>query len=156
MRYNLIHSRWRRYAAGMPLIIPVCCIAVLSCSVSPRFRSGERQAAPASSLPVNTDRVQIGIASYYGAKYHGRATASGEIFDMYQISAAHRDLPLGTRVRVTNIRNGRSLELIINDRGPFIKGRILDVSFKAAEELDFVTAGTTTVRIEVLERGPGD
>ena len=156
MRCKSTDSGWRRIAAGLTLLIPVCCFAILSCSVSPRFRSGERQAAPASSLAVNTDRIQIGIASYYGAKYHGRATASGEIFDMYQISAAHRDLPLGTRVRVTNIRNGRSLELIINDRGPFIKGRILDVSFKAAEELDFVTAGTTTVRIEVLEQGPGD
>ena len=129
MRCKSINGMWRGYATCCTLCIALCCFGVLSCSVSPRFRSGERQAAPASSLPVNTDRIQIGIASYYGAKYHGRPTASGEIFDMYQISAAHRDLPLGTRVRVTNLRNNRSLELIINDRGPFIKGRILDVTF---------------------------
>jgi len=94
--------------------------------------------------------IEIGVASYYGEKFHGKKTASGEIFDMYKISAAHKEYPLGTIVRVTNLNNGKSLVLKINDRGPFIKGRIIDLSYAAAEELDFVLEGTTTVKIEVL------
>ena len=101
----------------------------------------------------NHPRVQIGIASYYGSKFRKKRTANGEIFNMYKVSAAHKTLPLGTKVRVINLKNGKSLTMIINDRGPFAKGRIIDLSYKAAQKLGFVNQGTTKVRIEVLRLG---
>lgn len=94
---------------------------------------------------------QEGRASWYGRTHHGRQTASGAPFDMNALSAAHRVLPLGTRVRVTHIDNGRSVELPINDRGPYIRGRIIDLSFAAARRLDFADDGTARVRIEIIE-----
>ena len=93
----------------------------------------------------NRPKTQIGIASYYGKKFHKKRTANGEIFNMYKVSAAHKSYPLGTKVRVTNLENGKSIKLIINDRGPFVKGRIIDLSYKAARKLDFVNQGTTKV-----------
>jgi rare lipoprotein A len=101
------------------------------------------------------DRVQEGVASWYGKDFHGKATASGEIYDMNGLSAAHRTLPLGTRVRVKNLENGREADLRINDRGPFVRGRILDCSYGAAKELGYAGQGLARVRIEVLERGRG-
>ena len=97
--------------------------------------------------------VQIGIASYYGKKFHRKLTANGQRFNMYKVSAAHKTLPLGTRVKVTNLNNGKSIRLTINDRGPFKKGRILDLSYKAAQKLGFVNEGTTKVRIDVIKLG---
>ena len=94
--------------------------------------------------------VQEGIASYYAHKFHGRTTASGEVYDMMAMTAAHRTLPFGTRVRVVNKENGRSVVVRINDRGPFKEGRIIDVSFRAAEDLDMVQAGLVRCRVEVL------
>ena len=79
--------------------------------------------------------VQFGVASWYGGEFHGRPTSSGEVYDMYQLTCAHNTLPLGTVVMVTNLENGRSLELKVNDRGPFVKERILDVSYAAAQML---------------------
>ena len=101
----------------------------------------------------NHPKTQIGIASYYGKKFHKKRTANGEIFNMYKVSAAHKSYPLGTKVRVTNLKNGKSIKLVINDRGPFVKGRIIDLSYKAARKLDFVNQGTTKVRIDVLRLG---
>ncbi len=101
----------------------------------------------------NHPRVQIGVASYYGSKFHKKRTANGEIFNMYKVSAAHKTLPLGTKVRVINLKNGRSLTMKINDRGPYVKGRVIDLSYKAAQKLGFVNQGTTKVRIEVLRLG---
>lgn len=92
------------------------------------------------------------MASYYADKFHGRKTANGEVYDQNKMTAAHRTLPFGTRVRVTNLENARSVELRINDRGPFVEGRIIDVSYRAAQELDFVRAGLARVRVEVLTR----
>jgi len=91
-----------------------------------------------------------GVASWYGVPYHGRTTASGETFDMNDLTAAHPSLPFGSRVRVTNLGNGRSLVLEINDRGPFVKQRIIDVSKRAAKELGFLRDGIARVRVEVL------
>ena len=93
-----------------------------------------------------------GVASWYGAKFHGRRTSSGEVYDMYQLTAAHRSLPIPVFARVTNLRNGRSTIVKINDRGPFHAERLIDLSFAAAVKLDFHQAGTAPVRIEVLER----
>ncbi len=112
---------------------------------------------PASAHAVDVEGLdtsnayQIGVASYYGKKFHKRPTASGEIFNMYKLTAAHRVLPLGTVVRVTNLSNGRWVEVKVNDRGPFIEGRILDLSFAAALELEMVEPGTTNVMIEILK-----
>ncbi len=100
---------------------------------------------------VREDGVQTGLASYYGGRYHGRQTASGEIFDQDALTAAHRTLPFGTRVKVTNQRNGRSVTLRINDRGPFVKGRIIDVSRRAARDLDMVVAGVVPVRVQIVD-----
>jgi rare lipoprotein A len=95
--------------------------------------------------------VQHGVASWYGPGFHGRRTASGERFNQYAMTAAHKRLPMGTRVTVTNLRNGRTIEVEINDRGPFIRGRILDLSKGAAERLGMKHAGTTPIRLEVHE-----
>ena len=101
----------------------------------------------------NHPNTQIGIASYYGKKFYKKRTANGEIFNMYKVSAAHKSYPLGTKVRVTNLENGKSIKLVINDRGPFVKGRIIDLSYKAARKLDFVNQGTVKVRIDVIRLG---
>lgn len=99
---------------------------------------------------------QTGLATYYGPGFHGRQTASGTRFNQHAMTAAHRTLPLGTRVRVTNLENGESVELLINDRGPYGRNRrngaIIDVSKGAAQRLDFVDDGLTRVRVEVLDR----
>lgn len=97
-----------------------------------------------------TVRTLTGTASYYGHRFHGRITANGEIYDENLLTAAHRTLPFGTRVRVTNLTNGKVVELRINDRGPFVAGRIIDVSWRAARELDFVRQGLVLVRIDIL------
>ena len=86
-------------------------------------------------------------------EFHRKLTANGQKFNMYRVSAAHKTFPLGTKIRVTNLSNGRSLKVIINDRGPFAKGRILDLSYRAAQKLGFVNQGTTKVRIDVLNLG---
>jgi rare lipoprotein A len=94
---------------------------------------------------------QTGIASWYGPGFHGKATASGEIYNQNEFTAAHQTLPLGTRVMVTNLENGTSTEVMINDRGPFAKGRIIDLSHSAAELINMVGPGTALVRVDVLE-----
>jgi rare lipoprotein A len=100
-------------------------------------------------------RIMKGVSSFYAEDFHGKLTANGEIYDMYGVTAAHKTLPLNTVCRVTNLANNRSLILRINDRGPYIKGRILDCSYGAAKKLDFVNQGTTKVKIEVIEWGDG-
>ena len=95
---------------------------------------------------------QTGEASWYGEPHHGRTTASGETYDMNQLTAAHRTLPMGTRVLVTNLKNGRAVEVRINDRGPSVDGRIIDLSFAAAKELGAVPSGTIPVRIRVISQ----
>jgi 3D (Asp-Asp-Asp) domain-containing protein len=97
--------------------------------------------------------VEQGIASWYGGDFHGRPTASGAIYDQFKLTAAHRLLPLGSVVRVTNAENGRAVEVVINDRGPFIKGRIIDLSYAAAEQLGGVDSGTLPVVVEMIRMG---
>lgn len=100
--------------------------------------------------PEQTNRPRnIGKASYYGIQYHGRPTASGETYDMYAMTAAHRDLPFGTPIRVTNLQNGQSVIVRVNDRGPFKPGRIVDVSQAAAERLGLILNGTADVQIDI-------
>jgi rare lipoprotein A len=95
-------------------------------------------------------RTEVGSASYYASRFHGRPTASGQTYDEGRLTAAHRTLALGTRVRVTNLANHRSVIVTVTDRGPFRKGRVIDVSRRAARELGFERAGTARVRIEVV------
>jgi rare lipoprotein A len=100
--------------------------------------------------------AEEGLASWYGGKFQGRRTASGEIFDTRRLTAAHRSLPFGTRVRVTNLENGRSVEVRINDRGPFVAGRVIDLSLAAAATIGLTGRGVAAVRLEVLAAGePG-
>ena len=99
---------------------------------------------------VDYDYDETGIASWYGPNFHGKKTANGERFDMNQLTAAHRTLPLPSYVRVTNLENGRSIVLKVNDRGPFAHGRILDVSRRGAQLLGFQTQGTAKVRVEIM------
>lgn len=94
-----------------------------------------------------------GMASWYGDKFHGRKTASGERYNMYDMTAAHKTLPMGSIVKVTNLRNGRTVEVRINDRGPFKEGRVIDLSKAAAAKLDIVGAGTERVRVQALSSG---
>jgi len=95
-----------------------------------------------------TREVQYGVASWYGGEFHGRQTSSGEVYDMFQLTCAHNSLPLGTMVMVTNLENGRSAELRVNDRGPFVKERIIDVSYAAARMLGMWGKGTANVKVE--------
>lgn len=104
---------------------------------------------PTSAAPKPTD-TETGIASWYGYPYHGRHAADGEIYDMEKLTAAHRTLPFGTWVRVVNLRNEQAVEVRINDRGPFVDGRIIDLSRAAARAVDMLTAGIDAVRVEVI------
>ncbi len=96
---------------------------------------------------------ELGIASWYGGKFHGRLTASGEIFDTNDFTAAHKSLPFGTIVRVTNLDNGKSVVVRINDRGPFVKGRVIDLSRAAAKAIGMLGSGIARVRIDIIRMG---
>jgi rare lipoprotein A len=109
-----------------------------------------------SSRPADLGGVEVGLASWYGPAFHGRRTSSGEIYDMHQLTAAHRDLPLGTWVMVTNLDNGRSVEVRVNDRGPFVPDRIVDVSYGAGRLLGMIGAGVVPVRVTVTRPATGD
>jgi rare lipoprotein A len=95
--------------------------------------------------------IQTGTASWYGPNFHGKKTSNKEIYDMHDLTAAHKSLPFGTYVVVTNLNNGKSVTVRINDRGPFVKGRIIDLSFAAAKAIDMIGTGTAPVRLEILE-----
>jgi len=97
---------------------------------------------------------QEGLASWYGIDFHGKKTATGETYDMFSISAAHKTLPLGTKVRVTNLDNGRELELVVNDRGPFVDGRVIDLSYASARLLGMADNGVAHVRVEGVADNP--
>jgi rare lipoprotein A len=100
---------------------------------------------------VGPGASETGVASYYADAFHGRNTASGERFDMNALTAAHPSLPFGTRVRVTHVESGRSVVVRINDRGPFKRGRVIDLSYAAARELGMVREGLARVRVDVVE-----
>lgn len=104
--------------------------------------------APLMAAPPG--QVLTGVASYYHDSLHGNRTASGKVYNKNKLSAAHKSLPFGTRVRVTDPKSGRSIELEVNDRGPFVKGRIIDLSRRAAKELGIINKGIAKVKVEVL------
>lgn len=101
------------------------------------------------------DQIQSGTASWYGEPYHGRQTSNGEVYDMYQFTAAHKTLPFDTYVKVVNKNNGRTVIVRINDRGPFIKGRIIDLSRRAAEQIDMIGTGTAPVELYLEKAAAG-
>jgi rare lipoprotein A len=105
-------------------------------------------------LPGSADYRQQGVASWYGKKFHGRRTSSGEPYDMYKMTAAHTTLPIPTNARVTNLANGKSVIVRINDRGPFSKNRLIDLSYAAAVELDMISNGTARVEVVTLTGSP--
>ena len=112
-------------------------------------------AGGSGELSTDPGSVQEGGASYYAHKFHGRQTASGEIYNENDMTAAHKTLAFGTTVRVTNLANGKDVVVRINDRGPFVEGRIIDLSYKAAGKLDMISAGVIKARVETL-RTDGD
>jgi rare lipoprotein A len=116
------------------------------------YRSNERVYYP---LLGKQGYEETGVASWYGPSFHGRKTSSGEVFDMHKISAAHKILPMHAQVTVTNLENGRSTTLTVNDRGPFVAGRVLDLSYAAAKNLDMVDRGLARVLIRTSAPVPG-
>ena len=124
---------------------------------TPRLKKSSKLQNPADikTKGIKHRKIMNGVSSFYAEDFHGKLTANGEIYDMYGVTAAHKTLPLNTVCRVTNTSNKKSLILRINDRGPYIKGRILDCSYGAAKKLDFINQGTTNVKIEVIEWGDG-
>ena len=125
--------------AGYVAVSLVACLLVSACSSLPK-----------GQLPLDLSIKDRGVASWYGKEFHGKLAANGEVFDMTAYTAAHRKLPLGSIVRVINLENGKSVQVRINDRGPYVTGRMLDLSHAAARELGMVEAGTTVVQIEVV------
>ncbi len=111
---------------------------------------GTRTRAHVPPPPARIGLTETGIASWYGIPYNGRRAASGEIFDMEQLTAAHRTLPFNTWIEVTNLTNGKQVDVRITDRGPFIKGRIVDLSLRAAREIEMIREGIVRVRIKVI------
>jgi len=137
-----------------------------SCSAAPRYRRPPADPTPDARTAANPGApstsqqpskistkgaYQVGRASYYAHKFHGRLTANGETFDMYGMTAAHRELPLGSTIRVTHLGNGKHVKVRVNDRGPFVTGRILDLSLGAAKQLEMVSEGVARVKIEILQ-----
>jgi len=110
-------------------------------------------AFPAYRSPYAAGYVERGIASWYGEDFHGKPTSSGEIYNMYDLTAAHKLMPLGTVAKITNLDNDRSVVVKINDRGPFIDGRIIDLSYSAATEIGMMEKGLSRVEIKVLKWG---
>jgi 3D (Asp-Asp-Asp) domain-containing protein len=139
---NLLAARHGLFALSLVLISS---IGVAGCSLVPKGHGA-----------YDAGLKERGSASWYGEAFQGRLTASGKVYDLHQLTAAHRVLPLGSRVRVMNAMNGLQVEVLINDRGPYIDGRIIDLSYAAAEKLDMIDIGTSPVIIEVItEEMPG-
>jgi rare lipoprotein A len=147
---TLKRSMLRSRIAGVAFVLTVagCVTSPTSVSMPPSDVSPPPKVLPAPSVP--SPMVQTGQASWYGEPHHGQRTASGEIYDMRELTAAHRTLPLGTRLLVTNLKNGRTVEVRVNDRGPVPAGRIIDLSYAAAEKLGAVSDGLFPVRVRVV------
>jgi peptidoglycan lytic transglycosylase len=141
----------RRLKISLPTLLIIVLFLMTACAQRVVY---ERRTPPPEKREIRKGEPQYGVASWYGADFHGRATSSGQIYDMYQLTCAHQTLPLGTMVMVTNLENGKSLELKVNDRGPFVKERIIDVSYAAARMLGMWEKGTASVKVEVIGFAP--
>ena len=149
-----IHTVPRPFRLVMVLI--VCTLIFQACGISRvgTERSGNPN-APSTNLPAAEAgrMLQTGIASWYGPNFHGKATANGEVFNMNDFTAAHRTLPFNTIVEVRNTSNNKAVSVRINDRGPYVDDRVIDLSRRAAREIDMENTGTASVRIIFLEEG---
>ena len=125
--------------------------AAIFCAILAVTEGCARKNAVRAVAPAKIGSTETGIASWYGAPYHGRTAASGEIYDQEKLTAAHRTLPFGTWVEVTNLENEKRVDVRITDRGPFVNGRIIDLSLAAAREIDMVRSGIARVRLKVIE-----
>jgi rare lipoprotein A len=145
MKKSFVEYPWQSIALSGPLFLLLLVLAAAG-----KFFSSPTPIEARSQPVISKPPGETGEASYYGAKYQGRATANGEKFDMNQLTAAHPKYPFGTKVKVTNLSNNRSVIVRINDRGPSVKGRIIDLSLAAAEELQMVKSGVAKVKLEVV------
>ncbi len=159
----------RRFVLFTEIVI---CSFALGCVSTPRFAekdnggrspSGEerevaaaKDVEPARSSTTGKSLLTLeGVVSYYAHDFHGKETSNGETFNMNDLTCAQRTFPFGTKVRVTNLVNGKSVVVRVNDRGPFVEGRIMDLSLAAAKQIDLIKTGTTQARLEVLQWGDG-
>lgn len=137
------------------VLLAALCVVAAGCATGrpPGPATSRPPSAPLREAPAARPSPDgmTGLASWYGQAHHGKKTSSGEVYDRTQLTAAHRTLPMGTRVRVTNVENDRSVVVRINDRGPFKRGRIIDLSQAAAREIGALGEGLFTVHLEVLE-----
>lgn len=147
---------------SLRIYFSLAALFLYACSSSPRFTK-DRLAEPKVTAGKVSEKsttgkpsVMEGLASYYAHDFNGKKTASGEIYDMHKLTAAHRSYPFNTKVRVTNLDNGKSVIVRVNDRGPFKLERIMDLSLGAAEALDMIKSGTARVKLEVVEWGLDD
>lgn len=132
------------------IILIVAFFYFITCSSTVKYAANRSSVKNTTGYKAN---VIVGYASYYGKKFHGRKTANGEIFDMFGKTAAHKTLPFGTVLKVTNLENGKSVIVKVNDRGPFVAGRILDLSLGAAKEIGLLKSGVAKVNIKILKSG---
>jgi rare lipoprotein A len=137
---------------GLGVLRPWPAVVVLTATLAGCATARGPVSMPPQKAPPGA--VQKGEASWYGERHQGRRTASGELYDMHRLTAAHPALPLGTHVLVTNLQNGRSVEVRVNDRGPTVAGRIIDLSYAAAQALGAVAAGVIPVSVRVLSTQP--
>jgi rare lipoprotein A len=142
------------------LITVLTALATQGCSVHSGLPDSTSQNRPdllgvdKSEIPPSVtapNNVHVGVASWYGPRFSGKKTASGDTFDETKLTAAHKTLPLGSRAKVINLKNGKSIEVVINDRGPYVQGRVIDLSQAAAEALGIIDRGVAKVRIELLQ-----
>ncbi len=124
-------------------------------SVPPTQRPYTIKGKTYQPIPSADGYFEEGVASWYGEDFHGNPTSCGEIYDMHKLTAAHKILPMHTRLKVTNLENGKSVEVRVNDRGPFVAGRVIDMSYAGAKALDMHVKGTTRVRLESVGSIPG-
>lgn len=134
-------------AAALVLAVPALCLCIPGCAKKKRI-------PPANVALPQPIPAETGLASWYGHPYHGRPAANGEIYDMEKLTAAHRTLPFGAWVRVTNLTNEKMVEVRITDRGPFVDGRVIDLSHAAAREIDMIGPGVAQVRLDILSLPP--
>ena len=141
----------RRRIAGLTILLWVVSLGATQRPTNSESRDIQSTVRPGSRTGVNRPKAyQIGTASWYGSDFQDKPTASGEPYNMYDLTAAHPSLPLGSYVRVTNLRNGRAVVVRINDRGPVVPGRIIDVSYNTARVLQFKSQGLQRVRLDLV------
>jgi rare lipoprotein A len=145
----------RRTANGLAVVLSVVSLGAAQGPIRPTPTAAAQKPAvrpaPVAQKKVHTKAYQVGTASWYGSYFDGKATASGEPYNMFDLTAAHPTLPLGPHVRVTNLRNGRTVVVRINDRGPVTPGRIIDLSYSAARVLDVKARGLQRVRLDLVQ-----